>query len=52
VRRLVFKKIEGAQISYSFEDLFDLVRRLGQAQFELDHNVNSRLALENLLLDV
>jgi DNA polymerase III subunit delta' len=52
VRNSIFKKIEGGQVSFSYEKLFDLIQRLDQARFELDHNVNQRLTLENLLLGV
>ncbi len=52
VRHFLFKKMEGGQVSYSYEDLFNLTKRLDQARFELEHNVNAKLTLENLLLDV
>lgn len=52
VRLLMFKKMEGNQVPYSYQKLFELVSRLDQARFDLEHNVNERLTLENLLLEV
>tara|TARA_B100000315_G_scaffold258992_1_gene313130 strand:- start:2033 stop:2959 length:927 start_codon:yes stop_codon:yes gene_type:complete len=49
VRGLILQKLEGKQMVYSFEELFAMVEYLKEARFELEHNVNQRLVLENLM---
>lgn len=48
-RGLLMKKLEGGQIPYSFDQLFAILEYLKEARFELEHNVNQRLVLENLM---
>lgn len=50
VRRFLLEKAEGGQIPYSYDQLFGMVDALHQAQFDLEHNVNTRLVLEHLML--
>lgn len=49
-RRILLKKVEGSQIPYSFEQLFDILTLLNRAEADLEHNVNARLVLENLVI--
>lgn len=49
-RHFLVEKAEGSQIPYSYDQLFAMVKALHQARFDLDHNVNPRLALEQLML--
>jgi hypothetical protein len=49
-RRILLKKVEGSQIPYSFEQLFDILTLLNRAEADLEHNVNTRLVLENLVI--
>jgi DNA polymerase-3 subunit delta' len=50
VRGFIMRKLKGDQIPYPFEALFAMVEHLNQARFELDHNLNARMVLENLMM--
>ena len=50
VRGSIFQKLEGKQIPYRFDQLFGMIEYLNQARFDIDHNLNSRMVLENLMM--
>lgn len=50
VRGFMLRKIKGDRIHYTFEQLFAMVGYLNQARFELDHNLNAKMVVENLML--
>lgn len=50
LRTFYLEKLEGKSIPYSYAKLFDIVEHLNKTRFELDHNVNPKLALENFML--
>lgn len=52
VRGMMFEKLEGNENEYPMNALFAMIDRLNQARFDLNHNVNQRLVLENLLIHV
>ena len=52
LRGLILEKIKGHEVPYRFDQLFDMVESLNQARFEVDHNVNARVALEKLMMNV
>ncbi len=52
VRALIFQHLEGQSGPYSLEQLFGILDALGAAQFQLEHNVNPKLVLENLMVNI
>lgn len=52
VRALIFQHLGGQPGPYSLEQLFGILDALGAAQFQLEHNVNPKLVLENLMVNI
>lgn len=50
VRGLLLETLNGGVSTYDFVTLFAMIEGAEQARFDLEHNVNSRLALENMLM--
>lgn len=49
-RGLLFQKLEGAEIPYSYAQLFGIVDALNRGRTDLEHNVNARMVLEHLVM--
>lgn len=52
VRAMIFQHREGEHAPYSLEQLFGILDSLGEARFQLEHNVNPKLVLENLVINL
>lgn len=51
-RTLIFQHLKGEETPYSLERLFGILDALGAARFQLEHNVNPKLVLENLVINL
>lgn len=49
-RGLLMQRVEGEEIVYSYGQLFAILQALHQARFDVNHNINARLALEHVML--
>ncbi|HCW32532.1 MAG: polymerase III, delta prime subunit, DNA polymerase III subunit delta' protein [Candidatus Peregrinibacteria bacterium GW2011_GWE2_39_6] len=49
-RGLLYKKMEGKIVTYTYSELFQMIDALAKTRFDLERNINTRLSLENLLL--
>lgn len=52
VRGFMLRKLAGESISYSFEQLFAIIEYLKEARFELNHNLNSKMVMEKLMIKI
>jgi DNA polymerase-3 subunit delta' len=50
VRGFILQKMEGKSIPYDFSVLFSLIEKVEQTRLDLEHNVQGKLVLENLLM--
>ncbi|EKD93842.1 MAG: hypothetical protein ACD_28C00046G0002 [uncultured bacterium] len=51
VRGFLLQKMEGKSIPYEFSVLFALIEKVEQTRFDLEHNVQAKLVLENLMME-